>query len=95
MLEKDIQKRILKYLRGTGWHAIKVSDRFRGGILDIYTLRNGVSIWIEVKTAIGTPSELQKKEIRDIRSHGGFAFIARSVEDVKKIIKEVEGCSKG
>lgn len=50
------------------------------GPSDLKVLIDGVFISIEVKNAYGNPSTSQLREIMEIREHGGYAFIARSVE---------------
>jgi len=54
------------------------------GSSDILGICNGVMLCIEVKSAKGKPTQSQLDFI-DIMNHlGALAFIARSVDDVKK-----------
>ena len=97
MKESDIQRQILDYLRLNGYFAVKISNSgiYRKstdswipstmrGISDIYFIGHGKQGWIEVKMPKGIVSEFQKEFISNIVSHGGMAFVARSVEDVVK-----------
>ena len=87
--EKAIQTEIIKYLRSEMFLVFKLSDHFYSGLPDIYCCRDGVSYWLEVKNESGKLSMLQAYEIKQINEHGVYAGVVRSVEDVKKIIKEV------
>lgn len=99
--EKAIQTEIIKYLRSEMFLVFKINDRFYSGLPDIYCCRiagegrlagenrSGVSYWFEVKNEAGKLSPLQSYEIRQIKEHGIFAGVVRSVEDVKHIIREV------
>lgn len=54
------------------------------GVSDILGVMNGKFIAIEVKSAKGRLSESQKQFLHDIQEEGGIAFVARSIEDVKR-----------
>lgn len=68
------------------------NDPFRiKGVSDILgILRTGVFLAIEVKSEKGKASLEQLNFINKINRAGGLAFIARSVEDVKKHLTEWE-----
>lgn len=58
------------------------------GVADILgILPNGKLLAIEVKTAKGRVSKHQKNFIQRVNKSGGVAFVARSVQAVKKEIK--------
>lgn len=96
--EALLLERILKYLerRGDvfGWRnnvgATKVGDRFMRfglpGSADVLACWRGRFLAIEVKTAIGRQSDLQRKFQSNIEKHGGLYVLARSVEDVAKAL---------
>tara|TARA_R100001510_G_C7638374_1_gene196230 strand:- start:136 stop:474 length:339 start_codon:yes stop_codon:yes gene_type:complete len=57
----------------------------RNGVSDILGVdSSGRFIAIEVKALKGRLSENQKTFIDDINKHGGLAFVARSVDDVRE-----------
>ena len=70
--ETDIQNQIRDYLRMKGW---------------LSALKDGITIYIEVKTSKGYQSDYQKQFQQDIESHGGVYILARSIEDVQDIEK--------
>lgn len=97
MLEKDIVKAIMKYLKTVPrcfcW---KEHGGMYGtaGIPDIIACVDGRFYGFEVKTETGKPTKLQEATIQKILSAGGSALVVRSVEDVKNIIENVKGSSE-
>lgn len=58
------------------------------GFPDIHgMLRGGAAFYIEVKRAGGKLSDDQRDFIDAVSSHGGIAFVAESVDDVRERIK--------
>jgi len=85
--EADIQRTIRDYLRWQGWYVVKIHQSLGShrGIADLYAIREGRSVWIEVKTSIGRLSMHQEKYRAEIESHGGEYIVARAVEDVEHL----------
>ena len=85
--EAGIQRSIKEYLQWRGWFVVKVHQSLGSyrGIADMYALKNGRSVWIEVKTPAGRQSTDQQRFQRDIEAHGGEYMIARSVDDVMRL----------
>lgn len=83
--ERDIQRQIKEYLQWQGWFVVKIHQSLGSyrGIADLYALKNGRSVWIEVKTPKGTQSDDQLQFKADIEGHGGTYLVARSVDDVE------------
>jgi penicillin-binding protein-related factor A (putative recombinase) len=96
--EALIQKAILAYLaakkifvftvkNGGTWdpRGFYRATNQKKGIADIIGLTpDGTFLAIECKSAKGTLSEDQIKFLQDITDNNGIAFVARSVDDVKK-----------
>lgn len=85
--EKKVENSIKRYLDGLGAYHIKIhgSAYMPAGTPDILACIGGKFIGIEVKKPKGgVVSELQKLKIKQIKSAGGVAFVARSLEDVKQ-----------
>ena len=89
MLEKDIVKSIMKYLKTVPlcfcW---KEHGGMYGtaGIPDIIACVDGRFYAFEVKTETGKATELQKATIRKIQRAGGMAVIVRSVSEVRAVL---------
>ena len=83
--ESQIQAAVRDYLRWNGWFVVKIHQSLGSypGIADLYALKKGRSVWIEVKTSSGRQSEAQVRFQRDIEMHGGEYVVARCVEDVE------------
>ena len=100
ILEKDLQKQILDYLRLRGvfcWknHSTGIYKQSTGsyipvgmkGVSDILAIRNGKLIAIEVKVGKNKPSNVQLEFIEKINENGGIAFLAYSLNDVIKALE--------
>ena len=90
MLEKDIVKAIMKYLKTVPCcFAWKEHGGMYGtaGIPDIIACVDGRFYGFEVKTEAGKPTGLQEATIRKILNAGGVAVIVRSVDEVRAIIE--------
>ena len=59
------------------------------GIPDIIACYNGKLIAIEVKSEVGKTTLLQELNLKHIKKCGGISIIARSLNDVKKVIENV------
>jgi penicillin-binding protein-related factor A (putative recombinase) len=96
--EKLIENAILEYLAARDIFAFKVKTSgtydpvikgfrkpgkyYLKGVSDILGLYQGRFLAIEVKTKTGRLSPVQKLFLERVKSYGGIAFVARSVEDV-------------
>lgn len=89
MLEKDIQKTIVSYLKSRNIVAYKIDSTSRRGLPDLLCVGHGDVFMIEVKTEKGRLSKLQVHAHKEITEHGGKVFVARNIQDVAHIIKEV------
>ena len=89
--ESDIQKAIKDYLQVHGYFVVKIHQSLGSykGIADLYAIKNGRHMWVEVKTSRGKLSDWQKQFKYDIEQHGGFWTEARSVEDIASILRDM------
>lgn len=87
--EADITLQIRDYLKLKGWFVFKVFQSLGSypGVADMYAVKDGYSVWIEVKTENGKQSIAQKEFQYQIESHGGRYILARSIDDVIHIRK--------
>ena len=87
--ETDIQNQIRDYLRMKGWFVIRHQQSMGSlkGLSDLSALKDGITIYIEVKTSKGHQSQYQMQFQHDIEAHGGIYILARSIEDVADIEK--------
>jgi len=89
--ESEIKNQIKAYLRYTGWFAFPILQGLGvyKGISDMIAIRNGVVIFIEVKTGIGKQSQDQKQFEYDVITQTGNYCLARSVDDVQEYVKNM------
>lgn len=92
MREKTIENKIKAYLKSIGAYYIKYhGNQFsQVGVPDILACHKGYFIGIEVKNETGKTSPLQDVNIEAIQKAGGYSLVARSVEDVEKVIYQIE-----
>ena len=83
--ETDIQNAIRDFLRWRGWFVIRHQQGLgcHKGLSDLTAIKNGRTVYIEVKRPKGTQSDDQLDFQADIEAHGGLYVVARSVEDVE------------
>lgn len=85
--EVDIQNAIRDQLRWHGWFVIRHQQGLGSlkGLSDLTALKDGQTVYIEVKTPTGRLSEYQEQFKAEIESRGGLYIVARSVDDVKNL----------
>ena len=86
--EKEIQNNIRDYLQLNGWYVIRHQQSMGSlkGLSDLSAIKDGKTIYIEVKTERGIQSEYQKEFQYNIELHGGTYILARSINDIKKYL---------
>lgn len=97
MTERHLQQQFVDYLRFKGWLVIQTylgskrggSIWMTKGLPDLYVLKNGRHIWMEVKTAAGRVKPEQAILHKQLREAGAQVHVVRSLEDVQKAIEEI------
>ena len=84
--ESEIQRQIKEALQWRGWFVVKIHQSLGSykGIADLYALKDGRHIWIEVKTPRGRQSDHQKKFQADLEAAGGEYILCRGAEDLQE-----------
>lgn len=101
VLEKDIQRQILDWLQWQGvycWknHSTGIKKENgswipvgKKGVSDILgILKGGIFLAIEVKSKRGKITVEQQEFLDSITTNQGIAFVARSLEDCEKNLKD-------
>lgn len=70
MLESKIQNDITKRYEKEGWFVVKLIKTTKNGIPDLMCLRNGITLFIEVKRPGKEPAPLQKFRHEELRKQG-------------------------
>ena len=89
MKESEIQITIKEYLQWQGWFVVKIHQSLGSykGIADLVAMKDGLTVWIEVKTPKGRLSKYQEQFRDDVLAHGGTYIVARSVDDVERVLR--------
>lgn len=87
MKEVEIQAQVKQYLQWRGWYVVKIHQSLGShrGIADLYALKNGWHVWLEIKTPKGRLSEHQQQFKDEVEAHGGIYILARGIEDVMNL----------
>ena len=93
--EKEFEDKIKAYLASEGCWYIKYwggGGFTKSGIPDLLICCNGRFVAVEIKSATGSPSDLQLKKIREIRKAGGIAFVLypNQFEMFKEMIRRIK-----
>jgi len=92
MTEAAITESIMRWLRRQGAHVIKTyGGPYRRGLPDLIGVCRGRALALEVKRPGGKPTPLQEHELGRWAAAGAVAAVVTSVEDVKRLIGEVDG----
>jgi len=88
--ESKIQTKIIKFLESRGAYVARIMKASKAGVPDLLACYRGHFIGIEVKTATGKTSPLQDHHLDLIEKAGGFAIVARCVEDVEQVLRYID-----
>ena len=83
MLESNLQRHILNYLKPRCW-VIKVIQANDRGCPDIIACIDGQFVGIEVKPPGEKPTAIQAAQHKAIEKAGGRVYIIHSLEELKK-----------
>ena len=89
MLEQELQRQIIKYLKDQGFYSVNVIQAGKRGVPDIIACSpEGVFTAIEVKAPgnLSRVTKLQYYNLAEVRKRGGLAFAADSLDCVKKVV---------
>jgi len=90
--ESYILNQVRDILRLDGWDVTRHQQGMgsRRGFPDLTALKDGVTLYIEIKTQTGKQSAYQVEFERICTEHGGKYILARSVEDVKPFLTSIK-----
>lgn len=85
MLESQIQSKIKAQLEKKGYLVIKLIQTTLNGIPDLMALKNGTTIFIEVKRPNNKPTPLQSYRHQQLLKQGFQTIIATSIKDTEDL----------
>lgn len=83
MRESVIQSKVIKYLESLDWYVVKIIQTNKNGWPDLQAHKNGVTIFIEVKSENGKVSELQKYRHKQLTDAGFKVLLIYSLNQLK------------
>lgn len=91
LTEAQVLAQVRAYLEVTGWLVMRIHQSLgsKPGLPDLICLKDGRTIYVECKSQragakLSGPQEIMRQEIE---RHGGVYVVARSIEDVERVIK--------
>jgi len=81
--ESVIQSKVIKYLESLDWYVVKIIQTNKNGWPDLQAHKNGVTIFIEVKSENGKVSELQKYRHKQLTDAGFKVLIIYTLNEIK------------
>ena len=90
--ESFILNQVRDILRLDGWDVTRHQQGMgsRRGFPDLTALKDGLTLYIEIKTKTGKQSAYQVEFEKICRAHGGTYILARSVDDVKPYLTSIK-----
>lgn len=86
-LESELQSDIIDFAHVRGWFCVKVVSPSRRGMMDLYALRKGRHVWIEVKRQGEEPRPQQAKVAREMRSQLAEVYAVDTIEQAREILR--------
>lgn len=83
--ESVIQNQVREALRMDGWYVIRHQQGLGShlGLSDLTAIKDGKTIYVEIKTPTGKLSDYQKTFQHEIELHGGVYIVCRRLEDIQ------------
>lgn len=87
-LESKVQADLIQHLHSTNWFVTKVNLASVAGFPDLIAIKDGRTVFIEVKRPGGSPRKLQEVCHRKLKEHGAEVFVYDGTIDFEEL------CSK-
>ena len=90
MLEKEIERKLGKDLQAKGCLYLKFESPGNPGVPDrIVITPDGRTIYVELKTQVGSLANIQKWQIERMRKNGADVRVIKGLEQAKAFAEEV------
>ena len=78
----EMQRQVKEYLQWKGWYVIRhqAGPLSHDGLSDLSAIKNGITIYIEIKTGNARLRKGQQAFRAEIEARGGTYIVARSIE---------------
>ncbi len=90
--ESYVLEAVRSVLRADGYDVTRHQQGLgaRKGFPDLTAIKDGRTLYIEIKTATGRQSPYQVEFQQMLEAHGGIYILARGVEDVRPYLTRVQ-----
>lgn len=85
MLEKTIQQKIKKELEKQGWVVLRPVSISKSGYPDLWAIKAGLLVFIEVKRPGEVPTPLQEQRHKELKEQGFNVIVAHSVNSIDAV----------
>lgn len=90
MKESEIEKRLAKMVRDNGGLCYKFVSPNNPGVPDrIVITPTGKTIYVELKTEIGSLQRIQEWQLGEIKKRGADVRVLKGLQEAKDFVKEV------
>ena len=86
MSEQELQSKCIKYAKLKGWYVLKVIKCNISGYPDCTLFKDGITIFVEFKSANGIQSELQKYQQIQLENQGFKYYLVNNLNYFKEIV---------
>ena len=87
MAERHLQAKIVRWLRENGCFARPMNqDAYGSGLPDIFAIKDGKTLWFEVKTKKGRLRKVQRLVIMEMVKAGANVYVVRSLGEVQRFM---------
>ncbi len=89
--ESIIRKAVKDFLKYDEWFVFTnyQSALSYPGVADLTATKEGVTVWVEIKTETGKQSQNQIDFERDIKNAGGNYVVVRNIDDIYNYLKSI------
>lgn len=85
-LEKDLQDACVRWARARGWFARRYRAQGRRSAPDYMFIRRSVVVWVEFKLPGEEPTDLQRREHREMMAYGADVVWLDCIEDFRAVL---------
>lgn len=90
MKESQIEKSLVKRVKDCGGLCYKFVSPMNPGVPDrIIITPEGRTVFVELKTEVGRLANIQRYQIEEMRKRGADVRVAKGIEAVKDLVKEI------
>jgi Holliday junction resolvase len=91
MKESVIQSQVIKYLEKIGWYVVKIIQTNKNGWPDLQAHKDGVTIFVEVKSEKGKVSQLQQYRHKQLSDAGFKVLVIYSLKQITNELSSTNG----